>query len=263
MRGAQWMLLLSALAVSLVLPALVDSLSSMLSPVDPPRTEVIKVNATGWRADAAALCVESLLGYPINISRAFRCFLFGENETPIVWLGRYDLRGIRAYGTRQNSIVLELKEGGGGEAYALIGLKAGSEVYALIERDGRPLFTPLLRIIEEEALIEITGTAKGAERVEAFAYAAAEDFNASQPPLRSVYVTESEVIDGKFVLRIEKRGAPLTPRGTPLLETNSTLVLYTGCSYSIVDLADYVSSPGSLKLSVNLDCWSAPSAQAP
>lgn len=266
MRKIQWVILPVALTVSFILPSLTESISSILSPQREEGVRYVAVKWVGWRAGVAALffrdppLTEGQVA--LNVTRGLRCSLFRRNETPIVWLGSYKLRGVRIYDSARPSIVLELEEGGLGEAYALSGLRPGSEVYALLKRNGVTTFEFLFRTVGDNALIEIEGSAKGASRVTALAYAAAEDFNASQP-LWNLYVTESEVVNGRFLLRMEKGGAPFTRQGRSLIEINSTLVLYAGCSYKVIDLTDYLASNDSVSLAVNLDCRNSLEPQAP
>lgn len=248
----QWVLLPLALIVSAVLPYFSELVSQPSGSRVNPCVAVTPVRVTGWREGPTALCPRSdaAVEGALNVSEIPRCFLFYEGERPIVWLGHYKLAGCKAYGSRQTGMLLLLERGGQGEAYELPALNAGSEVYAMVAGRGESSFIPLLRVVGNGSLFEISGSAKGASRVEVFAYAAAEDFNASLPPIANLYVTEGEVASGKYLIRIERGGAPFTPQGRPLLDINSTLVLYTGCSYAVIDLANCTST----KLSVTLDC---------
>lgn len=266
MRRVQWAIFPIALAISLLLPHFTEAFSSIVNPQGREHVEYVPVRSIGWRDGIAALCFENLPAagdqITINVTSALRCSLFRKNETPVVWLGSYKLRGVRTYDGDEN-VVLELERGGRGEAYVLRGLPPRSEVYALLEEGGTVTFVYLFRVVEDHEVIEVKGSARGASRVEAYAYAAREDFNASQPPSRNLFITGSEVVEGRFLLRMEKGGAPLTRQGKPLLEVNNTLVLYTGCSYAIIDLAEYSEAPGSIKLAVNLDCEQQHEQQVP
>jgi hypothetical protein len=69
------------------------------------------------------------------------------------------------------------------------------------------------------------------------------------------------VVDGKYRVRLERGGAPLTQRGEPLIEVNSTLVLYTGCSHRILDTSNLTEikdctteAEGSVRCEVDLSC---------
>ncbi|MEM0024027.1 MAG: hypothetical protein QXJ38_01890 [Thermofilaceae archaeon] len=267
MRRVQWAILPVAILVSLILPSVTEPIEFISSSHRGLNVKLTPVRSIGRRTGVAALCID---GIPVTegqttiaISQGLRCFLFRSNETPLVWLDSYRLKSTKVYGGASPSIVLELEEGGQGEAYALSGLTPGSEVYALLRRNGVAIFEYLFRVVENEALIEVYGSAEGAVKVTAFAYAAAEDFNASQPPPASLYVTESEVVDGRFLLRIEKKGAPFTRQGRPLIEVNSTLVLYTECSYSVIDLTDYLASDRGVRLTANLDCKKSSETRTP
>ncbi|MEM0344670.1 MAG: hypothetical protein QXP94_04690 [Thermofilaceae archaeon] len=268
MRRVQWAILPVALLVSLILPSVTEPIEFIFSSSHRGlNVKLTPVRSIGRRTGVAALCFDSTPvtegQTTIAVSQGLRCFLFRSNETPIVWLDSYRLKSIRVYESATPSIVLELEEGGQGEAYALSGLTPGSEVYVLLRRNGVATFEYLFRVVESEALIEIYGSAKGATKVTAFAYAAAEDFNASHPPPASLYVTESEVVDGRFLLRIEKGGAPFTRQGRPLIEVNSTLVLHTECSYGVIDLTDYLASDRGVRLTVNLDCKESSETRTP
>jgi len=254
----------AAVVVSLLLGLLFARFSEV-PPAKGVRLEPVRV--VGWRGGPVALCPQTDEGGVVNVSASVRCYLFGESEVPVVWLGEYRLKGVRVYryeaSARAKLVVLELGGGGSGEAYVVRELGADSEVYALIEGGGARTLVPLARMVSDEQLVEVIGTARGAEKVEVYAYAFPEDFNASQPPLRSLYVTEGEVVNGKFVVRIDRRGAPFTARGRPLVEVNATLVLYTGCSYATLDLGNLTSKPGRVSLQVDLSCEGRPRDSSP
>jgi len=248
---AQWALLPLAVAVGVLIPLL----EGLAAPREASNvcSQLTRVDIVGWRSGPpAALCAgDAALGEgALNVSALPRCFLLREGERFVLWLGPYRLRECKVYGRGPRSVVLVLEEGGRGVAYLAPGLMAGDEVHAVVREGGALSFTPVARAVSASALLEIRGSASGARVVEAYAYASPGDFNASQPPLRSLYVTEGEVVSGRFVLRVERGGPPYTPRGRPLLEVNSTLVLYTGCSHAVIDLANVTGG----ELVVNLDC---------
>lgn len=245
MRERSQVLLPAALALGLMLAVLLQR-----SPT-PPSLELVYVKGQGPEP-AAFLAPHDVREF--NLSQLQRCFLFEEGETPLVWLGPYRLAGVKTYGGSGYTVVVLELEPGPGEAYLVRGLKGPSEVYALITNTSSVEVVPLLRMIEKGRLIEIYGWARGASRVEVYAFAAPEDFNSSLPPPPSTFVTSCEVFDGKYRVRLEKGGPPLTQRGRPLIEVNSTLVLYTGCSYGILDASNFTEIEGSVRREVDLSC---------
>lgn len=219
----------------------------------PPRLIVEPVKVTGWREGPVALLALGHNDGVFDLQSSLKCFLFEEEEKPLIWLGSYTLAGVKIYGEGK-AVALVVREGGKGEAYTVGGLKGGAEVFVIAEKGSHITVLPLLRIVEKGKLIEIRGEAKGASKVEAYAYSLREDFNESAPPLSSLYVTESQVTNGVYVIRLERGGAPFTQRNVPLLEINSTLVLYTGCSHAVLDLSNVTSSETSTRIVVNLNC---------
>ncbi|MCX8180744.1 MAG: hypothetical protein N3E41_05165 [Thermofilaceae archaeon] len=214
----------------------------------PPSIVVEPVKVTGWREGPVALLALGRNDSVFDLRSSLRCFLFEEEEKPLVWLGSYTLTGVKIYGEGK-AVALVVREGGKGEAYTIRGLKGGAEVFIITEKGSYITVLPLLRIVEKGKLIEIRGEAKGASKVEAYAYSLPEDFNKSAPPLSSLFVTESQVTDGIYVIRLERGGAPFTQRNVPLLEINSTLVLYTDCSHAVLNLSEI-----SPRVTVNLNC---------
>jgi len=215
----------------------------------------------GAREGPAAFLALSASG-ELNLSQLPRCFLFEENESALVWLGPYKLAGIRTYGGGYAVIVLELEQGPG-EAYLLSGLKGPSEIYAVIRNGSSIKVVPLFRVVESGKLIEFYGRAEGASRVEIYAFANPEDYNCSLPPPQNLLVTSCDVVGGAYRLRLEKGGPPFTPRGRPLINVNSTLVLYTGCSHHMVDASGFFDARGSVRVEVDLSCTSSSAERSP
>ncbi|RLF05934.1 MAG: hypothetical protein DRK00_03100, partial [Thermoprotei archaeon] len=106
-------------------------LSSALS--KPPKLEVRTIKILGEAGDFKAFIAPEKWGpSPVvdsSLLRGKESFLFEEGERAVVWLGPYQLLGVKAYGEDRGEIViLELKRGGSGLALLLEGLRAGTEV---------------------------------------------------------------------------------------------------------------------------------------
>ncbi len=183
-----------------------------------------------------AFILSNALTEGLNVSALTPSYLFLEGEKALVWLGQYKLFQTRAYSSSGYMItVLMLERGGQDETLLFDKLREGMEVYAFIpEGDGYQV-VPLLRVVSNRSLIEIYGKALGVDSVLVYAYAYPEDFNASKPD-PNLLVGESRVVNGRYLLRLERGSGPLTPRGRPLLEVNSTLVVYARCAYHFIDL---------------------------
>lgn len=249
---SQALLLPAALAIGFVLAILLQR-----SPT-PPHLEL--VNAKGQRSGPAAFLAPPG-GKDFDLTQLQSCFLFEEGETPLVWLGSYKLAGVKTYGGGSYTVVVLELEPGAGEAYLVQGLKGSSEVYALVPNASSIEVVPLLRVVDKGKLIEVYGWARGASHVDVYAFAAPEDYNSSLPPPPNLFVTGCAVVDGKYRVRLERGGAPLTQRGEPLIEVNSTLVLYTGCSHRILDTSNLTEikdctteAEGSVRCEVDLSC---------
>lgn len=183
--------------------------------------------------------------------RSRESFLFEEGEGAILWLGPYQLLSVRVYSeNRGDIVVLVLKSGGSGLALLLEGLRAGTEVYAFIVRGGGVEIRPLLRVVGRGKLLEFVGRASNTDKVQAYAYASPEDFNYSVKPSPDLFVAESDVVEGTYRIRIELGGGPFTKRGKPLLDVNTTLILYTACTYRAVDLSNLT----SMRVRLDLTC---------
>lgn len=254
LKRIQSALPLVALAASLVLSLFPRAgLSSDVQPVE------IRVELRG------PLPLLSLNATPSGTPLLLPCNLFEEGERALVWLGPYELVSVRTYGG-EGFLLLELREGDRGpRTYAVSGLKAGSEVYALLRDGTKSVLIPLYRVAARGSIIEISGVATGATFVEAYAYAAKEDFNFSRPPAIDLLLTRGEVVGGRFVIRFEKQGPPFTAKGRPLLETNRTLILYTDCSFKVIDITKEVEAQDTVRLNVDLSCrdWAPPRASSP
>lgn len=251
----QVLLLPAALALGFALAAALQR-----SPAPPSLYKLEQVVGEG-RGPAAFLALS--IGRELNLSQLPSCFLFEENETALVWLGPHRLAGVKAYGGGGYTVVVLELEQGPGEAYLLSGLKGPSEVYALVRTRSSIEVVPLLRVVESGKIIEFYGRAEGASRVEVYAFAAPEDYNQSLPPPPNLLVTSCEVIGGTYRLRLEKGGPPLTPRGKPLIEVNSTLVLYTGCSHHVMDVSKFFDVRDSVRVKVDLSCAGPSAEQSP
>jgi len=255
-RFTQALLLPAALALGFVIAALAAVLQR--SPAPPPLYKLDRV--VGGGREVAAFLIANASG-GLDLSRLPPCFLFEENETALVWLGSYRLARVRAYGGGSYTVVVLELERGPGEAYLLNGLRGPLEVYAFVRNGSSIEVVPLMRVVERGKIIEFYGRAEGAPRVEVYAFAAPEDYNQSLPPPSNLFVTSCEVVGGTYRLRLERGGPPLTPRGKPLIEVNSTLVLYTGCSHRILDTSNLTEikdctteAEGSVRCEVDLSC---------
>lgn len=240
---AQVALLLAVVAASFALAGLTQR--------SPPPPVLEPADAVGGGEEPAAFLVHSG-GRTFNLSQLPRCFLFEENETPLLWLGAYRVSGVRTYGNGYTVVVLELEAGSGG-AYLVRGLRAPAEVYAVVREPAHLKVIPLFRVVEAGRIVEISGQAEGAAHVRVYAFKAPEDFNSSLPPPPSPLAV-AEVTSGRYNIRLEKGGAPYTREGKPLIEVNSTLVLLTDCSYAIVDMSNFTEAKGSVHITVNLSC---------
>ncbi|RLE87955.1 MAG: hypothetical protein DRJ67_03400 [Thermoprotei archaeon] len=232
-------------------------LSSALSKL--PKVEVRVIKVVGGAGDFKAFIAPEELGRSSVVDfsslRGRESFLFEEGEKVVLWLGPYQLLGVRVYGEdRGEIVVLELRGGGSGLALLLEGLRAGAEVYAFIVDEGGLEIRPLLRVVEKGKLLEFAGRANATDKVQAYAYASPEDFNFSVKPSPKLFVAESEVVDGTYRIRIELGGGPFTKRGKPLLDVNNTLILYTACTYRAIDLSNLTST----RVRVDLLCQPSP-----
>lgn len=109
---------------------------------------------------------------------------------------------------------------------------------------------PLFRAPAAGKLLEVRGAARGADRVDVYAYEFMEDFNASAGPLSSLLVATAPVKDGEFRVRIDMEGGPYTSGGEPLVSVNRTLLLYAGCTYRFI----YLGNITGMDVSVDLSC---------
>lgn len=223
-------MVLVTLAIGLLLATIYPSYS-----LDKPEFKELK--AEGGPFTPAAFILDEAPPEGVNVSALTSSYLFLEGEKALVWLGQYKLSQTRIYFSSSYAVtVLMLENGGQGEALLFDKLREGMEIYAFIpEKDGYQV-VPLLRVASNRSLIEIYGKALGVNSVRVYAYAYPEDFNASMKPSTNLLVGESKVVNGRYLLRLERGSGPLTPSGRPLIEVNSTLVVYAECAYHFIDL---------------------------
>ncbi|RLF01512.1 MAG: hypothetical protein DRK00_11325 [Thermoprotei archaeon] len=247
-----------AFPIALAACLLVGLTSSLLrKPPTPPLFEEITVGGGPLEPLALIAPEEVEPGVEIDFSklRGMESFLFEEGESAIVYLGAYRIRAVHVHGEGGEILVaLELEEGEPGKAILIRNLQPRLELHALIACEEGVRVKPLLKVVERGKLLEISGKARGVDKVEVYAYRAPEDFNASIGPSPKLYVTESSVVGGEYRVRMDLSGGPYTRRGRPLLEVNRTLVVYAYCTYALIDLQNV----SNTRIRVDLECATQP-----
>ena len=121
---------------------------------------------------------------------------------------------------------LLVKEEANGSIIAIKDLRPFEEIYLLQKSGSNYIVKPLLRAVPPDQVLILHGHANHCNYVEVYAYKAAEDFNASQPPDPYLWLNNATVIDDRYELRIDLSSSPASRTGHPLLNENRVLLVY-------------------------------------